>query len=326
MIYNIIQCEGGHAMTIARPRLTAALLCLLLVLVVGFILYHGAAAPGPAAPPMEMSLPDVVEEPAPPPAMPATRFAEDASVQAAGPAVSPTAAPGVAFDYRYAFRLPAARIAAVQEEHARLCERLTVVRCRIAGLYYHVVDANHVEARLALALDPAIARAFGRSGIAAVLHADGMLTESEIGGTDAGSAIRDAGRGLADLNADLLRIEAQLRATAHAPEQQALLAAQAEQLRAQIRALRDRRDADQRSLATTPMLFQYAAGVPAAAPSGPPTLAQAFDRALGNFVAGVTILLIVLVTLLPWLISALLVWMVVREVRRRWFAPAPATA
>ena len=51
------------------------------------------------------------------------------------PAMSaPTAAPGVAFNYRYAFRLAAPRIAEVQEQHAQMCERLTVARCRITGM------------------------------------------------------------------------------------------------------------------------------------------------------------------------------------------------
>src|SRR5881628_1327936 len=59
--------------------------------------------------------------------------------RAAAPAgIAPTAAPGVAFNYKYAFRLPAERITAVQEEHAEACEKLGVARCRITGLYNHL--------------------------------------------------------------------------------------------------------------------------------------------------------------------------------------------
>ena len=46
----------------------------------------------------------------------------------AGPDIRPSAAPGVAFDYRYAFRLEAERIAEAQQEHQRLCERYTANR------------------------------------------------------------------------------------------------------------------------------------------------------------------------------------------------------
>jgi hypothetical protein len=48
--------------------------------------------------------------------------------------VSPTAAPGVAFDYRYRFGLPDAKITAAQEAHASACEKLGIDRCRIPGI------------------------------------------------------------------------------------------------------------------------------------------------------------------------------------------------
>ena len=104
--------------------------------------------------------------------------------------IGPTAAPGVAFNYRYAFRLPAERIAQVQEQHAQICEALGVARCRITGMRYRVVNENDIEAMLAFKLDPAIARRFGRTASQRVAGANGMLTESEITGTDVASAIR----------------------------------------------------------------------------------------------------------------------------------------
>ena len=68
---------------------------------------------------------------------------------------SPTAAPGVAFNYRYAFRLPAERVAEVQEQHAQACEQLGVARCRITGMLYRLVNDDDIEAMLAFKLDPA---------------------------------------------------------------------------------------------------------------------------------------------------------------------------
>ena len=82
----------------------------------------------------------------------------------AGPDISPTAAPGVAFNYRYAFRLPSERIEEVQERHAAGCEALGPNRCRITGMLYRVVGDGDIEATLSFQLDPAIARRFGRAG------------------------------------------------------------------------------------------------------------------------------------------------------------------
>ena len=237
---------------------------------------------------------------------------------AAGPNVGPTAAPGVAFNYRYAFRLAAPRIAEMQEQHAQMCERLTIARCRITGMYYRVVNDRDIEAMLAFKLDPSIARLFGRQGVEAVVRAEGMLTESEISGTDVGTAIRAAGRSLADLQADLARIEARLAGRIPSGERESLQY-EAQQLRDQIRALRDTRSEQQESLATTPMVFRYGSGdlVPGFAQR--PTLKQAMQRATDNFVDGATMLLILVITLLPWALALALIGLIVRTIRRRWF-------
>ncbi len=74
---------------------------------------------------------------------------------AGGPNVNPTAAPGVAFNYRYSYALAAQRVAELQEAHAAMCERLTVARCRISGMSYEVLSPDDIRARLELKLDPA---------------------------------------------------------------------------------------------------------------------------------------------------------------------------
>lgn len=246
------------------------------------------------------------------------------ATQPAPPDIAPTAAPGVAFNYRYAFRLDASRIAAMQEAHAAACERLTVARCRITGMLYRLTGPGRIEARLELKLDPAIARRFGRESGAAVARAGGWLTQSEISGADVGGAIQAAGRSIADLTAELNRIEARLRSVrADAPERPQF-EYRADQIRARIAALRDSREAQQDMLATTPMVFDYAAadGVPSAFGERP-TVAQAARNAGDNFLGGVNILLIVLVTLLPWALAALAAWAAVRTARKRWFPKQP---
>ena len=240
------------------------------------------------------------------PGAPAARASRDG-----GPNVGVTAAPGVAFNYRYEFRLPPTNIAAVQEQHAQKCEQLTIAHCRITGMYYRVNNAHDVEAMLAFKLDPAVARQFGREGVAAVTGAEGMLSESEITGTDAGAQIHDANRSIAELQADLQRLETQLRAPDLDADEKARLEYQAQQLRESIRAGSVQRDEAQASLATTPMVFRYA--------SGDPTLAQTMQDTGDSFLGSATILLRVLIALLPWALAGGLIALAVMFVRRRWF-------
>jgi hypothetical protein len=242
---------------------------------------------------------------------------------AAGPNVSPTAAPGVAFNYRYAFALAAPRVAELQEKHAQMCERLTTAKCRIIGMHYQVLGPNDIEARLELKLEPASARLFGRQAVDAVLQADGMLTENEISGIDVGTGIRQTGRTIEQLNADLQRIQTRLAARDILPEERERLEDEAQRVREQIASLRETREADQESLATTPMVFQYGSGslVPGYQP--PTSIGEALNRAGNNFAEGGKTLLVALITIAPWLLALLLVLGIGLWVRRRWF---PKTA
>lgn len=251
---------------------------------------------------------------------------------AAGPNVAPTAAPGVAFNYRYAFQLQPQHISAVQERHAQMCEQLTIARCRITGMLYRVVNnGRDIEAMLALKVHPAAARHFGRDAVGVVVGAEGMLTESEITGVDIGSSIQAAGRSLAELQVELERIEARLRAMG-AGAQKSQLEYEAGQLRQQIRDLRESRTQQQETLATTPMVFHYGSGAYAPGFGQGPSLKQALQRAGDDLLYSLNILLVVLVRLLPWALAILLGWLGFRFVRRRWFpkaapgAPAPETA
>ena len=243
------------------------------------------------------------------------------------PKISPTAAPGVAFNYRYAFRLPAASVSAVQEQHAQACEKLGINRCRITGMRYRLRNESDIEAMLAFKLDPAVARQFGKLGVEAVARAEGMLIDSEISGEDAGSAIKAANLTDAELNEDLRRIEAQLARPGLKADERQRLDYDAQQIRQSIRANRDQRSERQESLATTPMVFQYGSGdlVPGFDSRSP--LASALDRAGENFMDGVGLLIVLVVSLLPWALLLLLGWWIARKLRTRFghrFAPAEA--
>jgi hypothetical protein len=225
------------------------------------------------------------------------------------PAIGPSAAPGVAFNYRYAFRLPGERVSAVQEQHAAACEKLGLDRCRITGMRYRLVGEDDVEAMIAFKLDPAIARQFGKSGIELVTRSEGMLVDSEISGEDAGAEIAAATRTEAQYREDLERIEAQLARAGLRSAERAELQAQADRLRESIRAARANRADRQESLAKTPMVFHYGSGdlVPGFDDRSP--IQSALERAGDNLVGGIAAMLVIGLTLLPWaLLLLLLAW------------------
>ncbi|MEA3030474.1 MAG: hypothetical protein QOG13_1799 [Sphingomonadales bacterium] len=234
-----------------------------------------------------------------------------------GPAVNPANAPGVAFNYRYSFRLDAAHVAQVQQEHQRICERYTIARCRITGMVYRATSEDDVEAMLAFRVDPAIAGQFGREGVQAVTAAEGMLADSEISGTDVGAPLQANNRDLQRLEADLARIQAQLGRRGLPSEERSRLEYDAQMLRQQIADLRGTRDAQQQSLATTPILFRYGSGSLAPGFAQPPSLKHALADTADDFLYSLNLLLVVLVRLLPWGVAALLGWLVVRFARRR---------
>ena len=245
--------------------------------------------------------------------------AEDSAAQRyAPPGISPTAAPGVAFNYRYDFRLPGAAIGPVQEQHAAACEKLGTDRCRITGMRYTMrdEDGDEIDAELAFKLDPAIARAFGRQGIEAVTQADGLLTHAEITGTDVGSQIATANRTQAQMREELERIEARLAQRGLGASERAELQNQAAQLRQSLRG-GDAAQAERREmLARTPVVFKYEAG------DTKGTLGRALDRAGSNFVDALTVILVLAVTLLPFAIVLFAAWLLWRWLRRRFAGPA----
>jgi hypothetical protein len=239
---------------------------------------------------------------------------EAAADRNAAPGITPTAAPGVAFNYHYAFRLPAERIAGVQEEHALACEKLGLARCRITGMSFRRTSDSEVEARLDLKLDPAIARNFGKQGSDIVTRADGLLAEAEINGEDAGGAIAAASRDEAQQNDELKKIEAQLARPGLGSAERAQLQTEARQIRESIRASQAGKSEKQESLAKTPMTFAYQSGDMA------PGVRRALTNGFGNVVDALEWMLLAAITLLPWVLLGLLIWRLIRR-----FRPKPAT-
>jgi Domain of unknown function (DUF4349) len=243
-----------------------------------------------------------------------------------GPDVGPGSAPGVAFDYRYSFRLAADKVSQAQQEHQRLCERYGLTRCRITGMTYRAASADDVEATLAFQVDPAIAGQFSRESVQAVTAADGQLTESQINGADVGTSIQQAGRSITQIQADIARLEERLRARDINEYDKGQLEAEANELRGQLRDLRENRAADQHALTTTPIQFRYGSGNLAPGPAQPTTLREALGDTGGDLMHSATVLLVILVRLFPWLLAGLLSWAAFVVIRRRLNRAPPAEA
>ncbi len=249
-------------------------------------------------------------------------------MDASGPGVAVTAAPGVAFAYDYLFRLPGQGIARAQEAHAQACEKLGITRCRITGMHYAVgEDPADVTATLDLKLEPSIARKFGTDGIDTIVKAGGKLGGADITGSDAGGAIKAIDRRIAEGRAELQDIEQKLaKLPAKAPERFTLIQ-RATELREQFAQVMANRTDQVDSLATTPMTFRYTAS--SAIPgfdSGAP-LYTGYLIGKQSLLFALTVLIVVIGVGTPWLAFALLFgWLYrvsgLRALRRRWKGPA----
>ena len=180
-----------------------------------------------------------------------------ASDSGSGPGINVTAAPGVAFDYAYAFRLAPDKIRIAQKQHAAACEKLGIDHCRITGLDYRLNGQNDVSAEIAFKLDPALARAFGEQGIDAITAAAGKLVEAKITGTDAASEITKLQGLKAQADAELARLDKELARTDLKPEERTQLQSQRADLVQRIAQATSDTGEKQASLATTPMTFTY---------------------------------------------------------------------
>jgi hypothetical protein len=223
---------------------------------------------------------------------------------ASGPNVAPTAAPGVALDYSYAFTLPVERVSEVQEKHAAQCEALGPSRCRITGMEYHAAN-GHISGALMLRLAPEIARGFGKQGVATVVQSGGMLSDAEISSTDAGTTIAQADRHAASLAGEKKEIEKRLAAPGLSGTERTQLEQRAQTLTDAQRQTGTTRADAALLLASTPMRFNYASGpVDTGFHDGP--LVRAAKDGWANLSAGVLVIVTLVITLLPWIVLAAL--------------------
>lgn len=275
-----------------------------------------------APPPMAQTAPPPMAPPPPPPP-PLVRSSGESmeSADGAGPDVSVTAAPGVAFNYRYAYRLNNARIQAAQEAHAQMCEKLTVARCRITGMRYSLTGERDISASLEMKLDPTLARQFGKDATRVVTDAEGMLVDQQISGTDMAPTIEGANRGRAELQDQLDRLNRELGRPGLSSAVRERLLSEASQVNAEMRSLSSQRQAAEDSLATTPIAFYYGSGETVPGFDDQRPIVTALQTAGDNFLGVIGFLIVALGTLLPIaLLAGLAIWLWRRLGVGRWLA------
>lgn len=239
------------------------------------------------------------------------------------PGIVPTAAPGVAFNYRYGFRLPDVNISAAQEAHAAACEKLGLSKCRITGMTYQLDDRDRVAASLALSIDPLLARGFGKDAIAIVERQDGRLRFSEITGEDQNPALDDAARRQGSANQRIAQLEADL-AKATKENERVELRQQIRDLRAEIEAAKTQAVESEARIERTPMTFEYrGGGASGRGFAGENPVTDAWYLFIDSMATMVSVGLKGLAILLPWLIlllAGVLAWRsrTGRALRRWW--------
>jgi hypothetical protein len=248
-----------------------------------------------------------VQEAPPPGSPPAPR----------APGIVPTAAPGVAFNYRYGFRVPDASISAAQEAHAAACEKLGLSRCRITGMTYRLDDRDRVEGTLNLTIDPLLARAFGRDAIAIVEKQEGRLRYAEITGEDQNPVLDEAARQQGSGSDAIAKLEADF-AKAKTENERVQLREQIRQMREQIEMAKRTAAASEAQVQRTPMSFLYAGSGASGRGFTENPAREAWYLFTDSLAAMVAIVLKALALVLPWLVLLVLG---VALIRSRLFAP-----
>jgi hypothetical protein len=231
------------------------------------------------------------------------------------PAIDPSVAPGVAFDFRYAFSLPEKQIALVQEGHASLCSRLGVTRCRVTGLNFEKTRDGEVKASTTFLLDPALALSFAKDATALVERSDGKLATSQVTGENAGKAIVANDKSADGIKAELAKIDTQLRIPGLSRSARGELVTRSAELRDQLRTLASERSEKVESLATTPVAFDYEVGAGGFGFETP--LRQGLSASASSFSALLAFIALTLGLAGPWLLLGGAAWWVIRRLRRK---------
>lgn len=216
------------------------------------------------------------------------------------PNVSPTAALGVAFDYRYRFGLQDAKITAAQEAHAAACEKLGIDRCRITGMTFDLDERDRVSASLALSIDAALARGFGKQAIGEVDRAGGRLRSAAIIGEEQKPTLDAAAAREGEAEGAANSIDTSLNETGQKFDR-SVLREQARQARGVASEAREQAAAARARLTSTPMHFTYEGGGAGRGFAGSNPVSEAWYLFVDSLATMIAVGLKALALVVPWL-------------------------
>ncbi len=233
------------------------------------------------------------------------------------PDIETSVAPGVAFDFRYAFALASDRIGGVQEEHAQACKKLGISRCRVTGMDYQANGDGDVAAMLTFKLDPAVATDFTRDAKRIVEQADGKLENATLKGTDVGSNIAVTESNAEEIRVELASIEKQLAVPNLSKQVRTQLVEQSIGLRAQLRDLSQSKNADKAALAMTPVVFEYQTLHSFPGFDGQSPVAGAAAASANSFMAMLKFIMIAVGVIAPWALFGGAIFWLIRRLRKK---------
>lgn len=241
---------------------------------------------------------------------------------ATGPGIDRALAPGVAFQYDYAFTAPAAAITGIQRDHASACAKLGINRCRVTGMTYDQPREGAVSARLDFLLAPDLAQTFASDAIGVVQKAEGKLDNARVEGQNAGQTIVLSQEDSAGIEAEATRIEGRLAAKGLTAAERVELQQQLSGLREKLRGnAQDRRNSEA-SIATTPVSFTYASE---GLIGGKGTFGKAASASLSSVQSVLSVALLLAGISLPWIGLVGLIVFAWRALRRRPAKAEPVT-
>ena len=227
------------------------------------------------------------------------------------PGIGNDVAPGVAFAYRYAFTLPADAISGMQRQHSDACRKLGPSQCRVTGMSYEQPREGEVSARLDFLLAPDIAQQFGSDAVGLVEKAEGRLANANVSGENAGAAIEISQHQSANLQGELTRLDARLKAPGLSADERNELTQRIDALRGELTGQKDLRRQKEASIATTPVSFGYGSEGLFNAGSNP--FGNAANTSLGSLQSALAFVLTLAGLILPWALLAGLIVMLIRN-------------
>lgn len=235
------------------------------------------------------------------------------------PAEIPSSQPQIAYTFDYGFRVPADKIAGLQEKHADMCLKLAANSCRIVAMQRDGGEGDYGNGTLQIAVAADRARGFGNTLVTTVESEGGEQVAASITGEDLSKQMVDTEarlRARRVLRDRLMEVLATRRGTVaelvEAERGVAQVNEEIDQAQSWLAEMRQR-------VAYSVMTVEYRSGTPAGG-----GFAEPIRSALGNFGTIIGVVLGVLITVLAVAIPLALIggavwylWRFLRRYRRK---------